>query len=235
MLITRHFVFVHFQKTGGVFFRRLCHEHLPADWIVAELERTHAGYDLIPDEYAHLPAIMFIRNPWDWYVSWYHWETQYLGSGEREAPSSETHPWATLLGRGSYDFRTAVTMACTRREGSRPWELAMQAWDVDLLTAAYALKSGRYPQDLPPELSDRAPRDGRSVEVARFEHLRDDFIAFLERHEIPAPEAFLEAVRASPPLHGSKRGAYHDYYDDELRDLVGRSARHVIGEHGYAY
>jgi hypothetical protein len=236
MLITKHFVFIHFQKTGGVFFRRLCREHLPSGWIVTEqLHRTHAGYDLIPDEYAHLPAIMFIRNPWDWYVSWYHWETQYLGSGEREEPKSDTHPWATLLGRGSYDFRTAVTKACTRREGKRAWELAMQAWDVDLLTAAYAIKSGRYPAELPRELSDRAPRDGRSVEVARFEHLRDDFLTFLERHEVPAPKDFLDAVRASPARHGSQRGAYEEYYDDELRELVARSARHVISEHGYEF
>jgi hypothetical protein len=235
MLITKHFVFVHFQKTGGVFFRRLCHEHLPSDWIVAELERTHAGYDLIPAEYAHLPAITFIRNPWDWYVSWYHWETQYLGSGEREAPSSETHPWTTLLGRGSYDFREAVTRACTRREGARPWEVAMQAWDVDMLTAIYAIKTGHYPGALPPALAHRAPQDGRAVEVGRFEHLRDDFLAFLERNEVPAPEPFLEAVRSAPPRHGSRRGAYEEYYDDELRDVVGRTARHVISEHGYEY
>ena len=58
----------------------------------ASSERTHAGIDLIPAEYAHLPAIAFIRNPWDWYVSWYHWETQYLGSGERPEPQSDTHP-----------------------------------------------------------------------------------------------------------------------------------------------
>ena len=80
----------------------------------------------------------------------------------------------------------------------------MQAWDVDLLTATYAMKTGHYPGDLPPELADRVPHDGRSVEVGRFEHLRDDFLSFLERHEVPAPAEFVEAVRASPPRHGSR-------------------------------
>ena len=237
MLITKHFVFIHLQKTGGVFFRRLCHDHLPPDWIVRELKQTHAGYDLIPAEYAHLPAIAFIRNPWDWYVSWYHWETQYLGSGERPAPESETHPWTTLLGRGAYDFERAVTAACTRREGERPWELVMRAWDVDLLTAAYAIKTGHHPAgaEPPPSLAARLPADGRSVEVGRFEHLREDLLSFLERHEVPAPPEFVEAIRLSPPRHGSRRGAYADYYDDELRDLVAHKARHVIAEHGYEY
>ena len=152
MLITKHFVFIHFPKTGGVFFRRLCHDHLPSDWIVRDLERTHAGYDLIPEEYAHLPAITFIRNPWDWYVSWYHWETQYLGSPDRQAPESDTHPWATLLGRGSYDFHEAVTRACTHRQGQRSWEVMMRAWDVDLLTATYAMRTGRFPGEVPRSL-----------------------------------------------------------------------------------
>jgi len=235
MLITRYFNFIHLQKTGGVFFRRLCRDHLPSDWIVEESAQTHAGFAAIPAQYAHLPTIAFIRNPWDWYVSWYHWEQQYLGSGKRPVPQSDTHSWATLMGRGAYDFPRAVTNACTRREGGRPWEVAMQVWDVDLLTAVYALRTGHYPGDLPPELADRGPDDDRSVEVGRFEHLRDDFLSFLERHEVPAPAEFVEAVRTSPPRHGSKRGAYADYYDDELRELVAHNARHVIAEHGYRY
>jgi hypothetical protein len=235
MLITRYFAFIHLHKTGGVFFRKLCRDHLPSDWIVEESAQTHAGFAAIPDQYAHLPTIAFIRNPWDWYVSWYHWETQYLGSGRPPVPQSDTHSWATLMGRGAYDFPRAVTNACTRREGGRPWEVAMQAWDVDLLTAVYALRTGHYPADLPPELADRDPGDDRVCEVGRFEHLRDDILSFLERHEIPAPAEFVEAVRTSPPRHASKRGAYADYYDDELRELVAHNARHVIAEHGYEY
>ena len=207
MLITRYFVLIHLHKTGGVFFRRLCRDHLPSDWIVEESKQTHAGFAAIPDQYAHLPTIAFIRNPWDWYVSWYHWETQYLGSGRPPVPQSDTHSWATLFGRGAYDFPRAVTNACTRREGRRPWEVAMQAWDVDLLTAIYALRTGHYPGDMPPELADRDPDDGRSVEVGRFEHLRDDFLSFLERHEVPAPAEFVEVVRTSPPRHFSNSGA----------------------------
>ena len=238
MLITKHFVFIHFQKTGGVFFRRLCREHLPPDWIVDELETTHAGYHRIPAEYSHLPAIAFIRNPWDWYVSWYHFETQYLGSGDRPVPENETHPWHTLLGGGALQFPEAVRRACTRREGERPWEIAMQAWDVDYLTAAYAITTGHYPDGavLPEELADRRPRAGqRPAEVGRFEHLREDFLAFLERHEVPVPAEFVEAVNVSPPRHRSRREAYAEYYDDDLRALVARSARHVIAEHGYEY
>ena len=111
----------------------------------------------------------------------------------------------------------------------------MQAWDVDLLTAAYAIKTGHYPGDLPPELADRVPHDGRSVEVGRFEHLRDDFLSFLERHEVPAPAEFVEAVRPHRLATAADAAPTTDYYDDELRELVAHNARHVIAEHGYEY
>jgi hypothetical protein len=238
MLITKHFIFIHMQKTGGVFFRRLFEDNLPPDWIVREPKiGAHAGRDRIPPEYAHLPAITFIRNPWDWYVSWYHWETQYLGSGERPEPEVDTHPWSTLLGRGAFDFGEAVTRACTRREGRRPWEVVMQAWDVDLLTALYGIKSGHNPPgaELPPEVAGRMPPGVGAIDVGRFEHLRDDLLSFLERHDIPAPAELVQAVRTSPPRHGSRRDAYMQYYDEELRELVARNARHVIAEHGYEY
>jgi hypothetical protein len=234
MLITRHFVFIHFEKTGGTFLRRLIRDHLPPDWIVAR-EAIHAGYEKIPAEYAHLPAIAFARNPWDWYVSWYHWMNQYLGSGERPAPENEQHPWTTLLGRGAYDFNEAVTRACTRREGRRPWELAMQAWDIDMFSAAHAVKTGHYPGPLPPGLAHRKPADGRSVEVGRFEHMYADLLSFFERNDVPAPAGFVEAVKSAPAQHTSRRGPYPGYYDDELRELVARSARHMIAEHGYRF
>ena len=53
----------------------------------------------------------------------------------------------------------------------------MQAWDVDLLTAVYVIKTGHYPERRCRPSSPTGPRsDGRTVEVGRFEHLRDDFL-----------------------------------------------------------
>jgi hypothetical protein len=234
LLITKYFIFVHYKKTGGTFLRRLFRDHLPADWVV-DRQPMHAGWNKIPEQYAHLPAIAFIRNPWDWYVSWYHWENQYLGSGDRPTPEREGHPWATLFGRGEYDFKEAVTRACTRREGGRAWEIAMRAWDVDMLTASHATMTGHYPAPLPPELAHMRPPDRRPVEVARFENLRDELLSFMDRHDVPLPDGFVDAVQSYPPQHASRRSAYVDYYDDELRELVAHNARYVIAAHGYEY
>ena len=73
MLLTRHFVFVHVPKTGGNFVLKVLADHAPADW---ELQRVddHATVADIPPSHLHLPRLAFVRNPFSWYVSWFHFQ-----------------------------------------------------------------------------------------------------------------------------------------------------------------
>jgi hypothetical protein len=66
MLVTRDFVLVHVPKTGGTFLNGLVKEHCEVVY-----ERTHAPYSDLPADYRNLPALAFVRDPWDWYVSWF--------------------------------------------------------------------------------------------------------------------------------------------------------------------
>src|SRR5688572_21630938 len=67
MLVAKEFVFVHVPKTGGTFLGTCMRASAP----VLDLG-MHGYYRHLPDEYKHLPAICFSRNPWDWYVSLWH-------------------------------------------------------------------------------------------------------------------------------------------------------------------
>ncbi|MCA8976164.1 MAG: sulfotransferase family 2 domain-containing protein [Planctomycetes bacterium] len=73
MILTRHFVFLHVPKTGGNFVRAVLEEHAPADWQVARRE-DHATFADIPDSHRGLPKLAFVRNPFAWYVSWFHFQ-----------------------------------------------------------------------------------------------------------------------------------------------------------------
>jgi hypothetical protein len=61
--VTPEFVFLHVPKTGGSYVRT----HVPE----LVYERQHGRACEIPERFKHLPRYAFVRNPWDWYVSWW--------------------------------------------------------------------------------------------------------------------------------------------------------------------
>lgn len=217
MMLTKHFVFVHVPRTGGQFIRKICFEHLtPVDFIPNDLER-HSAYDQIMDDYGDLPAFTLVRNPWEWYVSWYHHTTQ-------------THPerrtgaiWESAFDRGRSDFRTTVRRACTGDgfESPHTSEL-MKALPSDHYTALHTRIAERAGQQPGPE-------------VIRLESVRDDLLSFLRRHDVPHDEQLAAAAAHEPPVGASRHGPYRDYYDEELRELVRERARAIIDTHGYEF
>src|SRR5689334_18614958 len=68
MLVTDRFVFVHLPRSGGTFVSQVIQKVFP--------EAHEVGYHLplsaLPAEFSHLPVLGTVRNPWDFYVSWYH-------------------------------------------------------------------------------------------------------------------------------------------------------------------
>jgi hypothetical protein len=239
VLITKHFVLLHFPRTGGVFLRRACRAHLPRDWILAEPDTTHAYHAKVPEEFMDLPMITFIRNPWDWYVSFYEFTTQYWAQAgkERVPPSSADSYWGAMFDHGRNDFRQTVAAMCSRPDIDRAWAVGMREWDVDYLTATFTLTTGRLPAGTPADSPVREffSAQPARVEVGRYESLRDDMLGFLERHDVPAVPEFIDAVRSAPARHQSRRKPYREYYDDELRDLVASKSRPIIDEYGYDF
>jgi hypothetical protein len=223
VLITKHFVFVHLQKTGGNFVKAVCEQHLPADWLIPNDLDDHTSFHRIPPEHAHLPVFSLIRNPWDWYVSWYHFTVQGPPGPRDEQPDSL---WVRLFDRGRWDFGQAVTAACEGNSATPDppprWMRALRERDWDLYTLWYW------------QLAGRGVEQGR-VEVGRVETLREDFVAFLRRHDIPVDEGFAATVRSMPEANVSARGEYRDYYDERLRDLVGHKARLIVERYGYEF
>ena len=79
MLATDKFVFLHFPHAGGTFVYEIIKKFFPTAVEIG----YHLPRDLMPKEYAHLPILGTVRNPWDFYVSWYHYQI----SNEGYSPS----------------------------------------------------------------------------------------------------------------------------------------------------
>jgi hypothetical protein len=95
MLVTPQFIFIHMPKAGGNFVRAAC--------TGVEVGTFHAGGADIPPEYRHLPVFAVVRNPWDWYVSWYHFE--------RALPRANV-AYMKLTEHGKLGFSETVERAC---------------------------------------------------------------------------------------------------------------------------
>src|SRR3989338_10831549 len=68
MIVTDKFVFVHLPRTGGTFVSEVIRKFFPS----AQEIGYHLPRALLPREFSHLPVLGTVRNPWEFYVSWYH-------------------------------------------------------------------------------------------------------------------------------------------------------------------
>jgi hypothetical protein len=187
MVITPYFVFIHVRKTGGITIETVCKRHFR---VIHSTPERHEPYSDVPPEYAHLPAISFVRNPWDWYVS--HWA------------------WMVKFGKRS-------PMAQAAREGFDPF---MRAY------YRQAKKGHGYT-----EIIETVTK---GTEVEKFEGLAGNFVAFLERHQIPFPDQVrddLETLR----INAADRGSYRDYYDSTTRAMVAETSAPIIERFGYEF
>src|SRR4029078_3905540 len=68
VIITEKFVFLHFPRTGGTFITDLIMRFFPS----AKEIGYHLPRSAVPKKYTHLQVLGAVRNPWEFYVSWYY-------------------------------------------------------------------------------------------------------------------------------------------------------------------
>ena len=220
MLVTSGLVFVHIPRTGGVFIREALQRHGESESSAPRFA-THASYEELPAEFRDRPAFCVVRNPWDWYVSWYHHTVRRGPHFARLDPLDPKRVnWQGIFEGGRSSFKDAVTRVCEGRL-EHPFAEAARRRDTDLYSE-YVRR-----------LAGRGLKRG-SLEAGRFEELVPFLVDFLDRHGLLL-EGLRGAIEASPPLNVSDHAPYREYYDPELRELVTHRARWVIERFGYAF
>ena len=124
-----------------------------------------------------------VRNPWDWYVSLYHFVHHVK---DREPERVQGYLWTAVMGEGDMPFKDAITTGLHRARARRT-DTGLAGGDArartaDYYTAMHHLATGR---------SD--PR----LDVARFEALDTDLPAFLESHGIAYPDGLPASIRTA--------------------------------------
>jgi hypothetical protein len=230
MIVTPQFMFLHLHKSGGTFVNECLLKFVKGSRQVG----YHLPRSLAPPEYAHLPALGLVRNPWSYYVSWYSFQ---LG---RPQPN---FLFRILSDDGALDFEPTVRNMLNLGAGSIRLELLLRA-----LPSQYSNQGLNLPNFALAPIRDTRlgfytylyrylyqQSGAEPAIISRMETMRDELLPMLESvgHK---PNAELRAFVATElPRNTSQHGDYAQYYSASLRDLVARRDEEIISRHGYRF
>ncbi len=201
-------------KTGGVFIRLLLEKYYGDEVRLASgktfddpgaPKAQHHAIDDIPAQFRNLPAFGLVRNPWDWYVSWFHFFNSY--------PYKPPHFMTVSAGK-SVDFAGFITNLYS-------YPIESEEYRYNSFSAKYFRIFGCTPE------SPRNPQ----VEIGRYETVHDDVHRFLST--IDVSQECLDEIADFRRMNNSQHEHYSTYYTPDLADLVYENNRIVIDEFGY--
>jgi hypothetical protein len=230
MIVTDKFVFVHFPRTGGTFITDVIMRFFPS----AREIGYHLPRFLLPNEYSNLPVLGAVRNPWEFYVSWYYhvWP--------RDA-ATPLHSWLSENGKQQFEGATRNALNLGTANDRLDALIEKLPDDVD------------YRQRNIPNITKDALRKVRGSGVGyytfRFNHLfgnadevffcrletlRLDLVRFFERIGAASDE-LRDYVLGRDKKNISEHLHYSSYYTPELAELVLIRDRPVIERFGYVF
>jgi len=239
MFMHDRFVFLHVPKTGGMFIRDALGRELPSGSYRDDQESLHAERHEIPEPYQTASILMFVRNPWDWYVSLYHF---LMDPGSPRLPKDSLNARFADYILDGYTNTFPEMVRVARRPGTfgltgAELDAAMQSSSprVRLLDEGHDMYTAIILGMI--GTSTKAPDidADRKLTVGRYEHLVDDLESFLLREKVPVAEGGIARIRDSKPVNTSMHRHYRQYYDDELCREVSDSCEWIIDEFGYAF
>ena len=235
MIVTEHFVFIHMHKTGGQTLNDVIQQCMPVHRAIG----YHYPYSKIPPECIALPRVGMVRNPWDWYVSWYAFNRR---------PNIHNQLFSIVSNHNQFDFKSTVTNLInlgsdnpvSKRHRDELANLLPESLDnnraagltKDCIRNFSDSAIGYYSWLFHRMLGD--VRDGH-VHVGHFENLRDDFLAIMGQLAVEDVSKMGNELARRERKNFSQHSHYSHYYDDELRDLIARKEDQLIETYGYQF
>lgn len=229
MIVTPRFVFLHLHKSGGTFVNAGLMQHISG----ARQIGYHLPRSMLPTQFAALPLLGLVRNPWSYYVSWY--------SFQRSRPRPNAL-FQTLSGEGALDFSGTIRNMLNLDRDQALLERVLAA-----LPAAYINQGLNLPNVALAPIGGSGlgfysflyrylyGPDITAVKLARMEQLRIEVPQLLESVGEPVTSALRDYMNSAPALNTSEHAPHRQLYDAELAQLVAERDRLVIERHGYTF
>jgi hypothetical protein len=230
MIVTDKFVFVHLPRSGGTFVTGIIRKFFPS----AQEIGHHLPREFMPREYSHLPVLGTVRNPWEFYVSLYHYVWP------RDA-ASVLVSWMSdngrlrfkgsirnLLNLGVNDERldVLIDMLPERLDYSKRH---IPSATKDAMRGVRGTGVGYYTLRF-----NQTFGNADDVFFCRLETLRQDLVAFFEGVGA-ATDELRDYVLRSDKKNTAEHLHYATYYTPELSELVSIRDRALIERFGYVF
>lgn len=216
MILRDRCVLLHMPKTGGVFIRLLLEKYYGDDVQLATGKgfddpsaptAQHHTIDDLGPELADLPVFGFVRNPWDWYVSWYHFFMKY--------PYRPPH-FITVSRDKTLEFPEFMESLYSFPKDSPEYIANSFSAEYFRIFAT----SAQQPSN---------PR----VDMGRYETVHADLHRFLSR--VSVVRECLDEIATFRKMNPSPHQHYSRYYPEPLVELVREHEGVVIEEFGYEF
>ena len=244
MIVTDKFVFIHFFRTGGTFINELLLEHVGGKMLC-----YHGPSSIIPNEYKHLPIIGIVRNPWDWYVSVYYHCVNYLYLMRTPTalnyildyePTSFEDSIKKLL-----NIKKIIGKSLNYFPDNRDWTTPVcdNLLKTDFLS--YLESSKGYCNWY---FEHMYSQNDSNVYYCKLENLRNDFLEIMEKIGCKLNDEAYKYLNNRPDTNTTNGGEnlfvdifhnrnlnYHEYYDEELKELVSSKDNEYIKQFDYKF
>jgi hypothetical protein len=238
MIVTDHFVYIHVSRSGGTFLNKLIMEQVSG----ARMIQYHGHLEDLPEEYAHLPVIGFVRSPWDWYVSMfcdYRRKRQYVFQMLSELGSLQfRHTVTRFLNLGDNSHQSQRLLKQLVR--SAPKVINTQAPGRNETPGLRSKHFVNYPEGIGYyswlfDLMFHSERE-HEIHIGRFENFREETLRLFEETGTPITGGINAYLKEAQPLNTSQRPTGHvGAYPPRLEQLVAEKDKALIDRFGYSF
>jgi len=242
MFVTDSFVFLHVPKTGGRCIVHALQRILGETNLLKIPEHNtihHKPLKEIGLKFKNTPKFAFIRNPWDWYVSWYHFQKRSYIDAQHQGDPKIFSFYDIVSNHNTLGFKETIInlLDIDVKMGEEIKQLFLKdiymntrrghrVGDID---AVINNKDGFYSK----RVNTIAPYK-EEITWGRAENLNSDLVRILSKY-VTLDDSQINKLLTMPKENTSDRGDYRDYYDDELINLVAEKDKSLIEHFEYTY
>ena len=229
MIVTDKFTYIHLHKSAGTFINNFINQHFPTRQIIG----YHLPARYIPQTHCALPIIGCVRNPWDFYVSWYFFQLQKKQSNALFIAVSEGK---------TLDFNRTMERLLSLTDNipllnqiveKLPDHFVTSGMNIPRSAMAQIHGSQRgYYSFLYRWMYLDAPSEPLLVKT---EELPTGLIQTLSHIGVSMTDAMHSFLQRQVNTNTSQRGYFVGYYSDEIRERVRELDQEVISHHSYEF